>query len=425
MTIFLIGLNHHTAPVEVREQVALTGDGLRLALKELQAGERPPIEGVILSTCNRLEIYALADPDGPQVIDNFLTRMYGIDPADLRPHLYTKSDRAAINHLMRVAAGLESMILGEPQILGQVTQAHVKARSTGAAGPILLRLFTQAVHAGKRAHTETDISRYTTSVSHAAVLLAKEKLGDLVGVKALIIGAGEIAEQAAHALHAHGTASITCISRTYSHAEALASQVGGRAFNWVYLPEGLSEADVVISATGAPHSVIHVSNVVHVLPEREGRPLLLIDIAVPRDVDQEVGELPGVDLHDIDDLQAVLDDNLAQRQAAIPQVEAIVNEEVTAFEDWLRCQEVVPTIVELRQKAEEMAQAEVERTLRRLDGLSDDEQAAINQLASRIVNKLLHEPTTRLKAQATNGNRLVYSHTVRDLFGLDEDAYDG
>ncbi len=425
MTISLIGLNHHTAPVEVREQVTLTGDGLRLALKELQVGDHPPAEGVILSTCNRLEIYTLSDEDGQPIIDDFLTRMYGIDPADLRPHLYTKFDQEAINHLMRVTAGLESMILGEPQILGQVTEAHSKARSTGAAGPILSRLFTQAVHAGKRAHTETDISRYTTSVSHAAALLAQDKLGDLAGAKVLIIGAGEIAEQAAQALHARGTESITCISRTYSHAEALAGQVGGRAFNWVHLPEGLTEADVVISATGAPHSVIHVSNVVHVLPERAGRPLLLIDIAVPRDVDEEVGELPGVELHDIDDLQAVVDDNLAQRQAAIPQVEAIIQEEVIAFEDWLHSREVVPTIVDLRQKAEDIAQVEVKRILRRLDGLSDDEQAAINQLASRIVNKLLHEPTTRLKAQAANGNRLVYSHTVRDLFGLDEESRDG
>lgn len=420
--VLLIGLNHNTAPVEVRERLALTGDGLRLALKAIQVvGSSVLSEAAILATCNRLEVYlaAASVEDAKDSFTAFVQHFYGIEPGTLDEYLYEMTGDAAVNHLMRVAAGLESMVLGEPQILGQVAHAHSKARSTGTARALLNRLFESALRAGKRARSETPISRYTTSVSHAAALLACDKLGDLSQAQALVIGAGEMASQAALALCQHGTAGLTCISRTMSHTVTLADQVGGQAANWLHLPEALSGADVVISATSAPHVVLRAANVMHVLPERDARPLVIIDIAVPRDVEETVGDLPGVDLYDIDDLQSVVDDNLAKRQAAIPLVEDIIEQEMAAFRMWRRSREVVPTIVDLRRRAEVVAKAELGKTLHSLDGITPETQEAITGLTHRIVQKLLHDPTTCLKAHAQSGDSIAFTQMVRELFALD------
>lgn len=430
MPVILVGLNHRTAPIELREQLSLAGCKLDAALDELSG--RLPVggsgvsgalhEGVILSTCNRLEIYATANDAaaGWAAIEAFLTGLHGVSPGALAPHLYRKAGEEAVLHLMHVAAGLDSMVLGEPQILGQVTSALEAARRAGASGPALSTLFAHAAHAGKRARTETDISRYTMSVSHAAALLLERKIGSLAEANVLLVGAGEMAEVAARALEGRGAAHVRCINRTYSSAEALARRLGGRAMNWYYLPEALAWADGVLAATGAPHTVIDAGDVGSALPVRDGRPLTLVDIAVPRDVEEAVGNMPGVSLYDIDDLQSAVDDNLAQRQAAIPDVDAICAEEVACYMDWLRSRGAVPTITDLRQKANEVAEAEVERALNRLDGLSEREQDVIGMMAHRIVNKLLHEPTVRLREHAANGNGLDYAHTVRDLFALEE-----
>ncbi|HEC21722.1 MAG TPA: glutamyl-tRNA reductase [Chloroflexi bacterium] len=437
MSILLVGLNHRTAPVELREQLALSGHELTLALGELPLHaavfngdpalglqDAPPAlrEGVILSTCNRLEVYATARQiaGGRAAIENFLSRLYGIPIGVLKPYLYFMHDQDAVRHLMRVAAGLDSMILGEPQILGQVSQAFASAKAASTTGPVLSHLFMQAIHAGKRARTETDISRYTTSVSHAAALFAGDKVGDLGAVDVLVIGAGEMAQLAAQALQRHGARRIACINRTYSGAQALAEAVGGQAVAWRHLTAALRQADVVISATGAPHTVVHADDVATALSGREDRPLVLIDIAVPRDIEEAVGNLPNVYRYDIDDLQATLDENLARREAAVPQVEAIIAEEAAGFAEWMGSRQIIPVITELRRWAAGVAEAEVERALSRLGDPGPREREVIEALARRLVNKLLHRPTVYLKGQAADGRGYLYASAVRELFALGE-----
>lgn len=430
-SIFVIGLNHDTAPVEIREQVALTGDGLRLALKALRTADLPMFsEAAILSTCNRFEIYLAAanKDDAEHGFTAFMQHFYGIEPGALDEYLYSMSADSVVTHLMRVAAGLESMVLGEPQILGQVAQAYSKARSGNVSGTLLNRLFEVAVHTGKRARSETRISQHTTSVSHAAALLARDLLGDLKQMKALIIGAGEMATQAALALKKHDIGSLTCVSRNISSAEKLAEQIDGQAANWLQLPELLASTDVAISATGAPHVVLRAVNVMHVLPERDEHPLVMIDIAVPRDIEETIGDLPGVDLYDIDDLQNVVDVNLAKRQAAIPLVEAIITQEFAAFQTWLHSREVVPTLVDLRRRTEQIADVELQKTLRAINGASPETHEAVALLTHRIVQKILHEPTAFLKTNAQKRESVAVTQMVRDLFALDagcEERSDG
>ncbi len=250
------------------------------------------------------------------------------------------------------------------------------------------------------------------------MLLAEAKLGDLSAARVLLVGSGEMAEQAARALQAHGAADITCINRTFARAEALARKFGMKARNWPSLAEALAQADVVFTATGAPHIVIDAGDVAAVLPQREGRPLLLIDIAVPRDVDEAAGDLPGVARYDIDDLQSAVDVNRAQREAAVPQVEAIIEEETARFVEWLHSRQIVPVIADLRRQAEALAQEEVEQALQRLEGLDAHGQQVVARMAHRIVQKLLHAPTVRLKALAESGNGYVYAHAMWELFGL-------
>ncbi len=438
MPIILVGLNHRTAPVDLRERLSLTNDELWIALKELYIDDQscPPStgqpqmvesvpallhEGVILSTCNRLEVYAVAEDtvSGWRAIEHFLARHHGIPLDLLRSHVYSLEGRAAVEHLMRVTTGLDSMVLGEPQILGQVAEAFSASQTSNTIGAILSRLFTEAVHTGKRARSETAVSRHTTSVSHAAALLMQTKISDLRCARVLVVGAGEMAQLAARALQMHGTQTITHINRTDARAEALARQLQSIALPWHKLPDALVWADGVITTTSAPHTIIGSDDVSEILPQRNNRPLVFVDIAVPRDVEPSVDDLPGVHRYDIDDLQDVLDTNLAQRQAAVPQVEAIVNEGVETFLVWLYSRQVMPTIIGFRRKAEAMANAEVTQVLRRLDALDQHSQQAIAYLAHRIVNKLLHEPTERLKAHAANGTGHTYAQAIQELFDLD------
>jgi glutamyl-tRNA reductase len=431
MQIVAVGLNHTTAPVSLREQLALNDCGLRMALSDLAACRRMPangngqprlLESVILSTCNRLEVYAVvagSSKAGWRRIEHFLADLQGLDLETLSRHLYYLDGQAAVDHLMRVAAGLDSMILGEAQILGQVSAAQSEAQTAGCVGPIMSHLFDHASHAGKRARTETEIGRHTTSISHAAAQLVCEQLGSLEGVQALIVGAGEMAQVAAQALRDRGLQQMSFINRTHSRAEALASHFGGRALNWYHLPSALAVADVVICSTGAPHIVIHENDVRPGLVERAGRPLLFVDIAVPRDVEDSVGHLPGVQRFDIDHLQLTVDANIAQRQAAIPEVEAIIAAEATRFESWLQGRQVLPVLVELRQHAQRIAVAELEKHQPQLDDLDPECQEKVTRLVHRIVSKLLHEPTVRLKASAAEGNGVEYAQALRELFDLD------
>jgi len=447
--ILLVGLNHRTAPVQIREQLAFSDCNLRMALEELNHSSgaipprlappsRPPatqeatlrestlqegvIESVILSTCNRLEIYAVAPAiqAGWTAVERFLSRVQGIPQEELRPHLYRLADDQAVEHLMRVACGLDSQILGEAQILGQVNQAFQTAQRAGNTGPILSHLFAYALHAGKRARHETPLGRTVTSVSHAAVKLARAIAGDLAHKRVLLVGAGAIMETTVKALDHHQVQEIACINRTYARAEALARLAGGRAFNWRHLPQALAWADVVITGTSAPHTVIHAPEVESILPQRQGRPLVFVDIAVPRDVAQEVEKLPLVQRQDIDDLQASLDENLAQRQAAIPAVEGIIQEEVAHFQGWQRGRQVVPVVVALRQQIQALAQAELEQALAQMPDLAPREEQIVTKLVHRLVNKILHQPTVRLKARAAQGDGPEYAQALSHLFALAE-----
>ncbi|MDB5056576.1 MAG: Glutamyl-tRNA reductase [Chloroflexi bacterium] len=438
MPIVLVGLNHRTAPVGMRERLSLTGDTLRQMLEDVcrlegsvdpNAADDPCETGiqytvprtVILSTCNRLEVYAItADTlGGWDAITELLSRRHGIPLDVLSAHLYCKEGGAAIEHLMRVAAGLDSMILGETQILGQVAHALREAQAIDAAGAILTHLFTEAVRVGKRARNETAVSRHTTSISHAAALLAKANIGDLSRSEVLIVGAGTMAGLAARAMKVHGARNVTCINRTYARAESLAHQVQGRALMWDCLPDALASADLVITATGAANTFIGVDDVAPILAKRRDRSLMFIDIAVPRNVETAVGELPNVLRFDVDDLHAVLDANLAQRQAAVPEVEALVNDGLDNVTTWLHGRQIAPVIASFRRKAEALATVEMERALRRLDEPDHHTEQVIVNLTHRIVNKLLHEPTALLKAQAANGDGHTYGQAIQELFGLD------
>ncbi|MCB0248040.1 MAG: glutamyl-tRNA reductase [Anaerolineae bacterium] len=435
MSIVLVGLNHQTASVALREQMALAGckitdragglpthNGLSALPHDLQLAGGIH-DSLILSTCNRLEIYATSGDPSAAVhsIVRFLSGLQGLADDQLRSHLYIAEDEAAAEHLMRVACGLDSMVLGESQILGQVAEAFARAQGAGTTGLVLTQLATRAMRAGKRARNETDISRHTTSVSHAAARLARQRLGDLGEARVLIIGAGEMAELAATALHDEGAQHLTVINRTYAHAERLAQRFDGRAYNWYHLSRALAEADLVISATGAPHPVIRRGDVASILERRNGAPLVIVDVALPRDVEHEVSELSGVLRFDIDDLNGVVDANLAQREAAIPAVETIIQQELDEFLCWLRGREVVPVLVDLRRKVESLAAGELDTALRRLDGADPQAEEAMRLLVHRIVGKLLHEPTVRLKSEAANGNGVAYADALREMFALGDE----
>lgn len=426
MHLICVGLSHHTTPVELREQLAVGGSKLLAGLEHLRltdAESRVTIhEAVILSTCNRLEIYGLcADADaGIARLSQFLSEFHGIQESAFAPHLYTYGDDAAVRHLFRVAAGLDSMIVGESEILGQVRRAHEIARGQGAAGPIMSALFERAVGTGRRVRHETAIGKRPASVPAAAVELAYELHGNLNGVTVLVVGAGEMGALTAKALMNHGTDGIMVSNRSYPRAVQLANEWGGCAVTFDRLTEALQEADIVISATGAPHAVIMYDMVAEVMARRNHRPLLVIDIAVPRDVEPAVGEIAGVCLRDIDALKGRVDSNLAQRKAEIPEAQNIVVQEAEKFMAWFRALDVVPTIVDLRRRAEAVREAEVGRALCQLRGLSDQEREIIDMLSRRIVNKLLHEPTVRLKRHANGHSGFYYTETLRELFALDE-----
>ncbi|MCA9892793.1 MAG: glutamyl-tRNA reductase [Anaerolineae bacterium] len=417
MTILLVGLNHRTASVDLREKMALTSYGVGVVLEELRGHVQ---EGMILSTCNRLEIYALVDSSDvtTSVLVDFLADLHGLPVDYMQQYLYHKQGQEAIRHLMRVAAGLDSMILGEPQILGQVTQAFGEAQANGLVGPILSHLAARAIHAGKRARSETEISRFTTSVSHAGAILALDHVTtDAPNI--LIIGAGEMARLAAKSLAHRAGINLACLNRTLSRAQSLASELDAITMDWQQLEEALIWADAVICATGAPHTVIHADVVQRAQQQCGNRDLVFFDIAVPRDVDVAVEAIPGVRRFDIDALHSIVDGNTAQREAAIPQVESIIEEEISIFYDWYNSRAVTPVIKDLRRWAVDLAQTEVSLALNKLGDVDDHTTEVVNRLAHRLVNKLLHQPTVRLRGQAAESNAQCYAQAVSDLFGLE------
>jgi glutamyl-tRNA reductase len=421
VNLILVGLNHQTAPVELREQFHLAEDAVRLALAKLCGDVLTEV--VIVSTCNRLEIVGWTEETerGFDVILAFLARSQHITSDQLRSSLYFLEGHDAVQHLMRVASGLESLILGETQVLGQVAHALAQAQSASTDGPILSRLFNSALHAGKRARNETAISHHTLSVSHAAVLLIKLHIDNLLPTRVLVIGAGEMAELAVQALQMHGARSICLINRTDTKAADLGQRLGIRALSWCDFPQALCNADVVIAATGAPVPIIRPEDIAASV----NQPILFVDIGVPRNIAENVKDLPRVHLYDIDDLETVVDEHRALRQAEVAQVEGIIAEELETYWQWLQNRQIVPLINELRRQAETLAQSEVEQTLRRLPELSTREQEIVTQLAHRIVHKLLHTPTVRLKSRSAQGDHYDYAHAVEQLFALNESQNPG
>ncbi|MCC7103511.1 MAG: glutamyl-tRNA reductase [Chloroflexi bacterium] len=412
-----LGLSHQDAPVAVRERLAVSEERLSDALQSLRGEIK---EGVILSTCNRTEIYALVGHrlTGRRALDRFLGELTGMRADEFSPHLHERWQDDAIRHLFRVAAGLDSMIVGEAQILGQVRLASDAAATAGAAGPVLQRLFNRAVVVGKRARTETSISRHAVSLSYAAIEQAGRVLGTLRGTTALLVGAGKMGELAAMSLRNKGVERVLVANRTDARAQSLVQRLGGESWPFERLASALEAADLVISSTSAAHYVVTASMVEDALRERPERPLALVDIAVPRDVEPAVADLQNVHLFNIDDLRSVCESNLEQRRIEALKVEQFVEVELDRFADWLHARDVAPTIGELVNKAERIRQQELERSLVKLNGLSERDLNTVNALTTAIVNKLLHDPIVRLKQRHEQVHSRHYSHAVRELFAL-------
>ena len=433
MPLLCLGISHHTTPIELRERLSFSSSALEAALARFGCGGNAHPTGVtelvILSTCNRLELYAhltedasSTSPDLFSPLLDFLVEVSGVPLTEFETHLYRYSGLDVADHLCRVASGLDSMILGEPQILGQVIEAPELALKHGLVGHLLSAMFRTAIRAGKRARTETAIARNPASISSVAVKLAEKVLGELTNRHAVIVGAGEMAKLAIESLRARGVEHITVVNRTRQRASELAERWGGQPLNFEQLAQALQAADIVIASTGAPHTIINSALVQEAMLHRAERPLLLIDIAVPRNIDSAVSEIPGVHLFDIDQLHQRLENSLVGRQNEIPNVEAIIEQEVAAFESWLRHIDILPLITDLRCKAEEIRRHELHRTLRYLPDLDPETLKHIEHLSESLVNKLLHEPTRRLRTEAGNGHATQYAQITRRLFGLGESS---
>ncbi|MEW6243770.1 MAG: glutamyl-tRNA reductase [Bacillota bacterium] len=419
MYIFVVGANHRTAPLEVREKFSFTESTMGEALKTLRSF--PAVEGcVILTTCNRTEIYAASrDPDeGLSAIWEYLSKRSGMDVFEVKNYTYSHALYDTIRHLFRVASGLDSMILGEPQILGQVRDAYECALTNGVTNSVINTLFQQALAVGKKVRTETGIDRNAVSVSSAAVELVKQRFGDLGSRSILIVGAGKMSELTVQCLVDGGASGVIVSNRSYEKAQRMASRFGGAAVRFDRLYEYMQRADIVISCTAASHYVVKLDDFAPMMEARK-KDIFLIDIAVPRDIDPRIGDLPGVTLCDIDDLKNVIDANLAERKKAAVAAEAIVEAQLHEFVRWLGTQFVVPTISALRAKAEEITAVELKRAMDRLGKLSDREIKVICKLANSIANQLLHDPITRLKAYAVTPQGHLYTEVFQNLFGLE------
>ncbi len=419
MQILCLGLNHQTAPLDLRERLVFSEDAIRASLSRLDCGtgSGPLAEMVILSTCNRIEIYAVSSRVSFAEVGAFLSNARRIPVNDLSSHLYRYTDAEAVRHLLNVAAGLDSLVLGESQILGQVTHALELAHSVGAAGALLSRLFQTAIHAGKRARTETAISRNPASVSSLAASLAEKAIGNLKTAGVVVLGAGEMAELTVEALRKRGVERIRVINRTLERAHDLAQRWGAEAATFEFLEKSLKEADILITSTGAPHTLVSAEMVRSAMVERQ-RTLVLIDIAVPRDIDAACGEVPGVRLYDMDSLNATLETSLAERAAEVPHVEAILAEEAAKFLDFLNSLDMLPLITDMRQQAEIIRRKELDKTLRHLPELTDSERTRIEALTMALVKKLLDSPTNRLRIEASCLHAPEYATVARTLFGL-------
>jgi len=419
--LLALGVSHKTAPLELRERLALPEGRAAGIVRELS--DSPAIrEAAAISTCNRTELYAHAvDPVGAESLAlGVLAREAGIGPTELVPHLYTLHGPEATMQLFRVTAGLDSMIVGEAEVQGQVKRAYELALVEGTTGPILNRLFRGALASGKRARSETRISEGAMSVPSMAVELAQRTLGDLTKVRVLVVGAGETAELTARALAARGVEAVFIANRRYDRAIGLADRFGGAAVRFEELPEQLEAADIVVTSTSSPHHVIEPDALADVMTDRGGAPLLLIDLAVPRDIHPGCRDLEGVRLYDMDDLQELVERNASGRQAEARRAESLLRAEAGRFEAWLATHDVAPTVVALRERANEIVAGVIAENAARWEGMTAADRERVEKLARAVASRLLHEPTTRLKrAAAGEGDAHLQVDVLRELFGLD------
>lgn len=430
MLIQCLGIDYKNTPIELREKLAFRDDQVRMALLRVSCScgfspaSGPIHEMVILSTCNRTEVYAASAQPVFEEMEAFLAdscRALLDDEVDfnkIRPRLFRLTGGETVQHLFAVACGLESQVLGEPQILGQVTHALELARGVGAAGTLLTRLFQTAIHVGKRAHTETHISQNPTSVSSLAARLCERSVPNLAAAQVVIVGAGEMAELAVEALRKRGVQRLLVLNRTLERARLLADHWQAAYDTFENLEQALQRADILITSTSAPHLVVQCEMVARAMATRGPRPLVLVDIAVPRDIDPDVRQIPQVQLYDIDHLSAQLEGALAERASQIPLVEAILAEETERFMQYLESLDMLPLIAGLHQQAEELRQAELNKTLRRLPDLTDEEIARIDALTRALVKKILHAPTRRLRAESICPHAPQYASVAQTLFEL-------
>ena len=420
MHILCLGANHQSTSLSLRERLVFPSEKIQAAFACLKnsPGLTQLSELVILSTCNRTELYAAAAGIYFDELETLLEKNTGVSADELRSSLFYLSDQDALTHLLRVTAGLDSLVLGEPQILGQTGNALGIAQRMEVAGALLTRLFTGAIHAGKRAHAETTISRSPTSISAWAASLCANILLDLPSTRVAVLGAGVMAQLAVAALRKRGAREIVVINRSQIRAQELAVQWNARAESIEQLENQLTQCDILIASTTAPHFLITQAMVSTAMQSRPERPLVLIDIAVPRNIDPAASELPGVSLYNIDDLNRRLEDSMAMRSAEIPRVEAILAEELTRLMSYLEISEVLPTISEMRQKAEAIRQAELDRTFRRLPDLSALERERIDAMTRALVKKLLNHPTQLLRTQTSASSENDITRIARSLFGL-------
>ena len=422
MRLFAIGLSHRTAPVELRELVDFTRGGLESALAAL-ASRGVGRELVVLSTCNRAEIYAVGDTDATaEAVGQFFSEYHDIEHSQMAEHLYVHRGAEAARHLFRVAAGLDSLVVGEPQILGQVKAAYGTASDGQFTAALTNRLFHTAFTVGKRVRAETGIGEGAVSVSYAAIALAKKIFGDLTGRSVLILGAGEMAKLTGIHLQSQQVKQITIASRTLLSAESLAARLGGIAVRWQDMEAALAAADIVVTATGAAEPVLTRARVEEVMRPRRNRPLFIIDIAVPRDVESSTGTLDQVFLYNIDDLRAIVQENLARRGGALARAEGIVDEEVARFTAWMQSREIVPTVIALRERFETIRRAELQRLEPKLAGLPPEARNRVDEVTRLIVEKLLLTPTEQLKSASDEAMIVAYADALNRLFRLAQDG---
>lgn len=422
MHLLLLGASHHTAPLDLRERIDFSKRGIPQALAQLTA--QPGLaEAVILSTCNRAEIYVACDDHGHarREVAGFITRYHGVPESELASHLYARTDAEVARHLFRVAAGLDSLMVGEPQILGQVKDAYAIASEHHATGAILSKLFHWSFGVGKRVRSDTGLGEGAVSVSYAAISLARKIFGSLKDRTALLVGAGEMAELTATHLRSSQVGRIAVANRTVAHAEVLAKKVEGAAVSWDAITTELAGSDIVVTATGSSTPLISCAQIENAMRMRRNRPLFIIDIGLPRDVEPAAAQIEQVFLYNIDDLRAIVSENLARRRTQIERAEAMVGQDVDSFVAWLRSREAIPTVVALRQRFEAIRQAELKRLEPKLASLPPPARARVEEITRLLVEKLLLTPTEQFKAVSDQETVALYADALSRLFNLGDD----